>query len=167
MPTVSRFPTKALLSQLNKREKMENKGGGNSDDRSPAVIAGLVIAALTLLFAILSYQRSRSGRSMCSLSPLKFVNACPPLFLMFTHINIFLAVGSVATSSHNPSPGTTTTTPLGAPVDGSQVIVRIYHGFSNERFAGGHSGTFSDLRNSMSRGYLRVDIVDRHRSQEG
>jgi len=56
----------SLLSQFNKREQAENKGGDDSNDRSPVVIAGLIIAALTLLLAIMSYQHSRFSHPVLS-----------------------------------------------------------------------------------------------------
>jgi len=84
MSAISRFPIKNILSQLNKREQKDDQGGDHSDDRSPVVIVGLVIAALTLLLAIMSYRRSRFSRSQAvpSLLPSHFVNACPPPSLL-------------------------------------------------------------------------------------
>jgi len=75
MSAISRLPVKHLLSQINKREQTNNEEGDRSDNRSPAVIVGLVIAALTLLLAIMTYRHSRSHRSESSLLPSHFVNA--------------------------------------------------------------------------------------------
>lgn len=91
MSAISRFPIKNLLSKLNKREQNDDQAGDHSDDRSPVVIVGLVIAALTLLLAIMSYQDSRFGRSQAvsSLLPSYFVNVCPPLLSLLLIVLIY------------------------------------------------------------------------------
>lgn len=106
MSTISRLPIKNLLSQLSKREQKDDQGGDHSNDRSPVVIVGLVIAALTLLLAIMSYRQSRFGRSQAasSLLPSHFVNVCPPPLFIVNCINILLVSQFIAPSSQDASP---------------------------------------------------------------
>ena len=141
-----------LLSQFNKREQTENKGGGNSDDRSPAVIVGLGIAALTLLLAILSYRHSRLSHLVSSSSPSPLLKACSPsslslLILIYSQSSIPLQQ-----APRSPPPECPTSVPLADPTGGGQIIFNIYHGFSNAQFASAHSTTFSAPNNSISRG---------------
>jgi len=137
MSAISRFPIKNLLSQLNKREQKDHQGGDHSDDRSPAVIVGLVIAGLTLLIAIISYRHSRFGRSpaVSSLLPSHFsrnpLHQVPRTLL----------------------PNLSTTTPSEDFTRANQFF--IYNDYSNAQFAGAHLSTFS-YRNTTSSGDMRV-----------
>ena len=153
-----------LLSQLNKREQTENKGGGNSDDRSPAVIVGLVIAALTLLLAILSYRYSRLSHLVSSSSPSLSLKACPPSSLSLL-ILIYSQSGNPLRQAPRTPPPKRPTSVLADPTGGGQVIFHIYHGFSNAQFAGAHSATFSDPNNSIFRGDMRVRVLEHHGNQ--
>ena len=156
-----------LLSQFNKREQTENKGGNDSDDRSPAVIVGLVIAALTLLLAILSYRHSRLSHLVSSSSPSPLLKACSP-----SSLSLFILIYSQPESRNpprqaprTPPPKRPTPIPLADPTGGGQVILHIYHGFSNVQFSGTHSATFSDPNNSISRGDMRVHVLEHHGNQ--
>ena len=138
-----------LLSQFNKREQTESKGGDDSDDRSPAVIAGLVIAALTLLLAIMSYRLSRLSRLVSSSSPSPLLKACPPSSLSLLILIYSQSSNPPQQAPRTPPPKRPTSVPLTDPAGGGQVIFHIYHGFSNAQFAGVHSATLSDPRNSI------------------
>ena len=158
-----------LLSQLNKREQTENKGGDNSDDRSPAVIAGLVIAALTLLLAILSYRHSRLSHLVSSSSPSPLLKVCS-----LSSLSLLILIYSQPESRNppqqaprTPPPKRPTPIPPGDPTGGGQVIFHIYNGFSNAQFAGAHSATPSDANNSFSGGGMRVHVLEHHGNQGG
>ena len=153
-----------LLSQLNKREHTENKGGGDSDDRSPAVIVGLVIAALTLLLAILSYRYSRLSHLVSSSSPSLSLKACPPSSLPLLILIYSQPSNPPHQAPRTPPPKRPTPIPLADPTGGGQVVFHIYHGFSNAQFAGAHSATFSDSNNGISRGDMRVHVLEHHRN---
>ena len=154
-----------LVSQFNKREQTENKGGDDSNDRSPAVIAGLVIAALTLLLAILSYRYSRLSHLVSSSSSSPLLKACPPSSLSLL-ILIYSQSGNLPQQApRTPPPERPTSVPLADPTGSSQVIFHIYHGFSNAQFAGAHSATFSDPNNSISGGDMRVHVLEHHGNQ--
>ncbi|PUU77552.1 hypothetical protein B9Z19DRAFT_1128151 [Tuber borchii] len=138
MSTISRFPIKSLLSQFYKREQMDNQAGDSSDDRSPAVIAGLVTAGLTLLLAIMSYRRPRYGRSRAasSLLPSHFsrnpLHQVPKTFLL----------------------NLSATTPSTGFPRANQVF--IYNDYSNAQFAGAHMSAFSYPNNTVSSGDTKV-----------
>ncbi|PUU77567.1 hypothetical protein B9Z19DRAFT_1108812 [Tuber borchii] len=136
MSTISRFPIKNLLSQFNKRDQTDNQGGNSNDDRSPAVIAGLVIAALTLLLAAMSYRRPRFGRSQAgsSLLPSHFVNTRNPLHQV----------------PRNVLPDLSATIPPTEFPRAGQVF--IYNDYSNAQFAGAHLSTFSYRNDTISSG---------------
>ena len=157
-----------LLSQFNKREHTENKGGDNSNDRSPAVVIGLVIAALTLLLALLSYRHSRLSHLVSSSSPSPLLKACSP-----SSLSLLILIYSQPESRNppqqaprTPPPKRPTPIPLD-PTGGGQVIFHIYHGFSNAQFAGAHSATFSDPNDSISGGDMRVHVLEHHGNQGG
>ncbi|KAG0134151.1 hypothetical protein HOY82DRAFT_603002 [Tuber indicum] len=72
MPPTSRFPTETPLPQFNKRNHTQNQGGDDSGVKSPVGEIGLVIAALTLLVAMIPVfrcQRFRNWVSSFSISP--------------------------------------------------------------------------------------------------
>ena len=153
-----------LLSQFHKREQTENKGGDNSNDRSPAVIVGLVIAALTLLLAIMSY---RYARLVSSSSPSPFPKACSSSSLPLL-ILIYSQSGNPSQQApRTPPPKRPTPTPLADLTGGGQVIFHIYNGFSSAQLAGAHSTTFSDPNDSISRGDMRVNVLKHHGNQGG
>ena len=154
-----------LLSQFNKREQTENKGGDDSNDRSPAVIVGLVIAALTLLLAILSYWYSRLSHLVSSSSPPLSPKACPPSTLSLLILIYSQSGNPPQQAPRTPPPKRSTPIPLPDPTGGGQVIFHIYNGFSNAQFAGAHSATFSDPNNSISRGDMRVHVLEHHGNQ--
>ena len=78
MPAASWFPIKDLVSQFNKCEKMENKGG-DAIDRS-LVVVGLAVALFALFLTTISYyQRWPCNHPAPSLIPPPFARACPPL----------------------------------------------------------------------------------------
>lgn len=151
-----------LLSQFDKREQTENKGGDDSGDRSPAVIVGLVIAALTLLLAILSYRYSRLSYLVSSSSPSPFLKACLPFPLLLLILIYSQSGNPPQQAPRTPPPERPTSIPLADPTGGGQVIFHIYHGFSNAQFAGTHSATFSDPNNSLSRGDMRIHVLEHH-----
>ena len=99
MPAVSQFLIKNLLSQVNNREKMENKGGDTSDERG--LVAALIVALFASFIAI-AYQRWPFNHPAPSLIPSPFVRACPPpSAITVNHTNISLASQSVTASSQN------------------------------------------------------------------
>ncbi|PUU74468.1 hypothetical protein B9Z19DRAFT_441577 [Tuber borchii] len=159
------MPAIDLLSQFNKREQTENKGGDNGDDRSPAVIVGLVIAALTLLLAIMSYRHSRLSHLVSSSSPSLFLKACQPSSLSLLILIYSQSGNPPQQAPRTPPPKRSTPIPLADPTGGGQVIFYIYHGFSNAQFAGAHSATFSDPNNSISGGDMRVHVLEHHGNQ--
>ncbi|PUU77566.1 hypothetical protein B9Z19DRAFT_157615 [Tuber borchii] len=134
MPTISRFPIKDLLSHFNKREQTEKKGGVGSDDRSPVVLVGLVIAALTLLLAIMSYWRSRFCRSVSSLLPSHLVNSRNPLQQL----------------PRTLTPDLSPTIPQPDFPRAGQVF--IYNDYSNAQFVGTHLSTLSYENHDIFRG---------------
>lgn len=77
MLAVSQFLIKNLLSQFNKCEKMEIKGGDTGYDKGLAVV-GLVVALLALLLAFISYRSSRRFNHPASSLPSPFIKVCPP-----------------------------------------------------------------------------------------
>ncbi|PUU77568.1 hypothetical protein B9Z19DRAFT_1128171 [Tuber borchii] len=133
MSTISRFPIKNLLSQLNKREQKDNQGGDHSDDRSPVVIVGLVIAALTLFLAIMSYRHSRTGRS-------KAVSSLLPSY--FSHNQLHQVPRTLLPNV------STTTTPSADFTRANQIF--IYNDYSGARFGSHHLSTFSYQNNTVS-----------------
>ncbi|PUU73111.1 hypothetical protein B9Z19DRAFT_1135809 [Tuber borchii] len=139
MSAISRFPIKNLLSQLNKREQKDDQGGDHSDDHSPAVIVGLVIAGLTLLLAIMSYRHSRFGRSQAasSLLPSHFINSRNSLHQVPRAL----------------LPNLPTTTPPAGFTGPTQVFV--YNNYSGARFAGPQS-TFLYRNNTVSSEDMRA-----------
>ena len=152
MPAVSQYSIKNLLLQLNKCEKMENRG----NERILAVV-GLVVALLALLLAIMSYRPSRFNHPASSLSPSPFVMACPLL-----PSSLLLIILILYSQSRNqlqqvpgaPLPGRSATIP---PPDFSRVShVSIYNTYSNAPFAGANLSTFSYQNNGISRGDMKV-----------
>jgi len=123
-----------LLSQFNKREQKENQGMDNSDDRSPAVIVGLVIAALTLLLVIMSYRHSRLGSSASPSSPSHSLNAClAPSSLSLITLRCSQTHNPLQQAPRTPLPNHSTTL---SPADPARVNhVFIYNDYSNAPFA--------------------------------
>ncbi|KAG0640702.1 hypothetical protein HOY80DRAFT_999973 [Tuber brumale] len=79
MPPASGFPIKPLLSQFNKRNHTQNQREDDSDAESPAATTQLVIAALTLLVAIISvFQCQRFHHWVSSFSISSFVKFFNP-----------------------------------------------------------------------------------------
>lgn len=103
MPVVSQFPIKDLLLQVNKCEKMENKGGGASD-QSLVVVVGLVVTLVALFLAITSYyQRWPFNHPAPSSIPSSFVKAfLHSLHFIVNYANIFLDLQSIRASSQSP-----------------------------------------------------------------
>ena len=151
MPTISLFPIYNLLLQFAKCEQTENRGGGN-DDGSLGVIMGLIMAVLTLLLAILSYQHLRFGRSA---SPSHSLNAC----LAPSSLSLIILISSQSRNPLKPVPRTplpnlSTTIP---PTDSARVNhVFIYNDYSNAPFAGANLSTFSYQNNGVSKGDMKV-----------
>ena len=156
-----------LLSQSDKFGHTENNGGDDSDDRSPAVIVGLIIAALTLLLAILSYRYSRLSHLASSSSPSLSLMACPPFSLSLLILTYPQSSNPPQQAPRTPPPERPTSVPLADPTGGGQIIFNIYHGFSNAQFAGAHSATFSDPNHSISGRDMRVHVLEHHGNQGG
>ncbi|KAG0134146.1 hypothetical protein HOY82DRAFT_638458 [Tuber indicum] len=93
MPAISLFLTKTFLFQFSKRDHTQNPGEDDSDSKSPAVMIGLVIAALTLLVAMVPVFRCKRFHAWISSSSI-------PSFVK-------KALGSGTL----PNPPSTTTTP--------------------------------------------------------
>ena len=101
MSAVSQSSIDDLLSQVNKCEKMEDKGG-DASDRSLVVVVGLVVTLVALFLAITSYyQRWPFIYPGPSLLPSPFVKACPSSTLIVNHTNIFSASQSITASSQS------------------------------------------------------------------
>ncbi|KAG0134149.1 hypothetical protein HOY82DRAFT_537718 [Tuber indicum] len=66
MPVVLCSTIKVLLPQLNKRDHTPNQEGDDSDAKSPVVVIGLIIAALTLLAAMIPLFRCQRFRIWAS-----------------------------------------------------------------------------------------------------
>ncbi|KAG0639499.1 hypothetical protein HOY80DRAFT_1073762 [Tuber brumale] len=114
MPAVSRHPIEALLSQVEKGDFAGDKGADDNNSEGPVAIVGLVVAALTLLVAIVSLRSSRFRRWASCLSTSKLVKVyLPPLALrgQVLHIN-FESYNPVqktlGITPQNPAPTITT-----------------------------------------------------------
>ncbi|KAG0639498.1 hypothetical protein HOY80DRAFT_1136708 [Tuber brumale] len=108
MPVVSRHPIEALLSQVEKRDFAGDKGVDDNNSEGPVAIVGLVVAALTLLVAIVSLRspRFRLWASRLSTSKLVKVYLPPPALLG--------QVLHISSESYNPvqkTPGITPPNP--------------------------------------------------------
>ncbi|KAG0136221.1 hypothetical protein HOY82DRAFT_599442 [Tuber indicum] len=62
MPALSQPAIEAILSQVGKRDCGGDKEGEDGNGQGPVAIVGLIVAALTLLVAIVSLQSSRLRR---------------------------------------------------------------------------------------------------------
>ncbi|PUU79615.1 hypothetical protein B9Z19DRAFT_1124891 [Tuber borchii] len=156
MPPNSPFPTRGLLGQLNKRDQIGDKGAGSSDNNSPVVMAGLVIAALTLLVAILAYQHERFRHSLSSLLPW--------YFFFYKHVRrIRRTIPLSHISNTIPAPDSPGTGYVFIHNDYSKAgVVFIYNNYPNAEFAefaGGDSSFTSSQSDTASRGDMR-----RHRT---
>ncbi|PUU75587.1 hypothetical protein B9Z19DRAFT_1153018 [Tuber borchii] len=157
MPVVSQFPIKDLLSQVNKCEKMENKGG-DASDLSLVIVVGLAVTLVALFLAITSYyQRWPFNHPAPSLVPSPFVKACPhPLPLSWIMLTYSQPRNPLqqASKTHLPNHSTTIPPPNLARVN--QFF--FFNDSSNAPFAGANLGavTLSYQNNGMSRGDMRV-----------
>ena len=153
MLALSHFPIKSLLSQFNKCEKLESKGGDASNDRSPVVVMvmGLAITPLALLLVIMSYRYSALNLPASS-SP----------FIMTCTLHGLLLIMLTYSQSHDPLqqvprtlfPNRSTTI---LPAHLARVNhVFIYNDYSNAPFAGANLSTFSYQGNGITRGSVRA-----------
>ena len=157
MPAVSQFPITNCYRNLASVKKMETEGRDASNDRNPVAVVGLVVALLALLFAIMSYRRSRLNRQVPTLLPSPFIKACPP-----THpLSLIILIYSQSRNRLQQAPKTllpnlSTTVP---PTDLARVNYFIFlNGSSNAPFAGANldTVTLSYQNNGISRGDVRV-----------
>ena len=156
MPAILQFPIKNLLPQFNNREKMENKGGDASDERS-LVVVGLIGALFAFLLAITSYRRWRLNHPV-SLLPSPFPRAFPPP--LPPHLSLIILMYS---QPYNPLqralqtllPNRSTTIP---PANLARVNQFFFNNSASAPFASAHLGTvtLSYQNNGISRGDMRV-----------
>jgi len=141
MPAILQFLVRNLLPQFNNSEKMENKGGDATNERSLAVV-GLIVALFAFLLAIRFNQRSRFSHPASALSPSPFVRPRSPL--------------KKAPKILLPNPNRSTTIP---PADLARAnYFFFFNGTSDAPFAGANLGTvtLSYQNNGISRGDMRV-----------
>ena len=158
MPAILQFPIKNLLLQFNNREKMENKGGDASNERSSAVV-GLIVALFALILAIISYRCWRFNHPVSSLLPSPFARAFPPP--PPPHLSLIILIYS---QPHNPLqrapkallPNRSTTIPPANLARVNQFF--FFNDSSNAPFAGANLSavTLSYQNNGISRGDMRV-----------
>ena len=157
MLAISQFPIKDLLSQVNKCEKMENKGG-DASDRSLVVVVGLVVTLVALFLAITSfYQRWPFNHPAPSLIPSPFVGVCP-------HSLPLSRIMLIYSQPRNPLqkapktlfPSRSATIPPANLARVNQLF--FFNDSSNSPFAGANLGTvtLSYQNNGIFRGDVRV-----------
>ncbi|PUU74929.1 hypothetical protein B9Z19DRAFT_1132209 [Tuber borchii] len=71
MPPNSLLPTPSLVSQFDKRNQTETKGGDDGNSYTLPVVLGIVFGALTLLIAVLAYQHQREILDFLLFRPAK------------------------------------------------------------------------------------------------
>ena len=158
MLAILQFPIKNLLPQFSHREKIENKGGDASDERS-LVVVGLIGALFALLLASTSYRRWWFNHPASSLIPSPFAKAFPPP--PPPHLSLIILIYSqsrnpLQQAPKTPLPNRSTTIP---PADLGRVnYFFFFNDSSNARFAGANLGTvtISYQNNGISRGDVRV-----------
>ncbi|KAG0136225.1 hypothetical protein HOY82DRAFT_536333 [Tuber indicum] len=128
MPTTSRNPIENLSPQVEKRDSLGDNRVGDSNGEGPVAVVGLVVAALTLLVAIVSLRSSRFRRWVSRQLPSRFFKIAPgitppnpPLITITTTEDL-----STFPTSNIAIPG----------------VVFIYNDYFNTRLAGAYPNTF-------------------------
>ncbi|KAG0134143.1 hypothetical protein HOY82DRAFT_537716 [Tuber indicum] len=152
MPVISPFLAKPFLPQFNKRDHTQNEGGDDSDAKSPVVVVVLVIAAMTLLVAMVPLFRCQRFHAWMSSFSIPSSVKDPAQ----------KALGIVTLP--NPSSATTTAkgdlspTPIaGMPIPGP---APVHNDYSNIRPASSHSITSPYRNNVITGGDGRVRQVE-------
>ncbi|KAG0134142.1 hypothetical protein HOY82DRAFT_602994 [Tuber indicum] len=142
MSTISRFSMTTISSQFNKRDHTQNQGGDGSDAKSLVAIAGLVIAALTLLAAMVPLFRCQRFYRWLS-SILSFVKK---------------ALQAVTLAGHLPTTVDAMENLSSIPVVEIPIPSRvfIYNDYSNAYFVGTRSNTSPYYHNMVTREDGRV-----------
>ncbi|KAG0134150.1 hypothetical protein HOY82DRAFT_537719 [Tuber indicum] len=150
MPPISLFPIETLLSQFNKRDPTQNQGEDHSDAVGPAVMVGLVIAALTLLAAVIHLLRcTRFHRWLSSFTVLSFAKKSLGII---THPN---PPPTATAAEEDPS-----TIPVAEIPTPGPILRMLCDGYSNAHFNSAHSNTSPYRQNIIAREDGRAPQVE-------
>ncbi|KAG0639500.1 hypothetical protein HOY80DRAFT_1136710 [Tuber brumale] len=142
MPAVPFHPNETLPLQVEKYGCAGDKGGGDGNPEGPAAISGVVVAALTLLVAIISLRSSRFRHWASHLLPPQLVKKVHPLFRALHRHILHLNSGSYGFAQKAPviappnlAPTTITNVEglcaipvLGIPIPGAIFIFNLHFG---------------------------------------
>ncbi|KAG0635186.1 hypothetical protein HOY80DRAFT_982957 [Tuber brumale] len=171
MPPISPFLVRAPLSLLNKRDYVQSQGRDDSDVKSPVAMVGVVVAALTLLAALIPLFRCpRFRRWVSSLSIPSLVKVYPQLLVLIRHVshihsylyNPTQKAPRIITPANPPSTITTAMEDSGADIAiPGPVLIILHNGYSNARVVSTHSSTSPYRHNVITRVDGRVPHVER------